>query len=129
MEKLNDVTFEQAQKLKTLGFDWNCGCAYDIEGNDVNWTTKQFNCWKPTIALALKFVRYKYGLFYSIYVRSWSKNKFGFSVSHAIADLDLIHCDLMEKGDDNEDGIVSFDYEESESIALDQAIRYLLKKK
>lgn len=126
-EKLDDVTFEQAKGLKDLGFDWNCGSAYDEYGNSVNWTTKRFFCWKPTVALALRFLRKRYGMFHSLYIRSFDKNLFGFSVSHGMIHQDLYNCDFTEKGDEEEDGIVSFDYDEAESVALNYAIRYLLK--
>jgi hypothetical protein len=127
--KLDDVTFEQAQKLKNLGFDWNCGLAFDKDGNEVNWTTKQFYCWKPTVQLALKFIRKRFGINHDIYTRSWDKKVFGYSISFSILSKDLIMCDLSCDSDKEEDGIVSFDYDEASSIALDYAIRYLLKNK
>lgn len=127
-EKLNDVTFEQATGLHRLGFDWNCGFAFDKDGNDVNWTTKQFYCWKPTIELALRFMRKRYGMYHQMYIRSWSKEvQFGFSISHAMESIDCMGISLQEESDNTEDNIVSFDFDEALSIALNQQIRYLLK--
>lgn len=126
-EKLDDVTFEQAQKLQKLGFDWMCGAAYDKNGNDVNWTTKHFFCWRPTVQLALKFLRKRFQIGHTINARSWSKNLLGYDVCHSIPYLNIPFCDFTEEGDEDEDGIVSFDFDEAEKIALDQAIRYILK--
>jgi hypothetical protein len=32
-EQLDIVTFEQAEKLMNICFDWNCRSAYDKDGN------------------------------------------------------------------------------------------------
>lgn len=127
-EALDDVSFEQAKKLKKLGFDWNCSSAYDKNGNNLNWTTKDFYCWKPTIQLALRFMRKRYGIFHNKYTRSWGDKTFGFSISHSVLHEDIIMCDLSTKNDKEDDGIISFDFDEAESIALNYAIRYALKK-
>jgi len=42
--------YETSKMLKELGFDLGItdfSKAYDKNGNEVNWTTKHFYCWKP----------------------------------------------------------------------------------
>lgn len=51
------VTFETAKLALELGFDINCGLAYDDLGREVNWTTKMFYCWKPTQSLLQRWIR------------------------------------------------------------------------
>lgn len=126
-EQLDVVTFSQAQKLKDLGFDWDCGFAYNIAGEEVDWNAHDFYCWRPTVQLALRFMRKRHGVYHTVYVRSWDENLFGFGISHSIASIDIIDSDLSEQTDEQEDGITSFDYDEAESIALDYAIRDTLK--
>ena len=114
-EQLDFCSFEQSTKLKEIGFDWICDHAFDADGNEVNWTTKDFLCWRPTIALALKFVRKRFKIYHNMYIRSWDTNLFGFSVSHSLGFSDITTCDISEdKNDPNYDGVVSFDYDESQ---------------
>ncbi len=55
--------FKQSEKLRQLGYDvydeiyLDINKAYDKHGNDINWTTKHFYCWKPPISLALQYIR------------------------------------------------------------------------
>ena len=49
MEKIF-VDYEISKMLKELGFDLgitDVSKAYDKNGDEVNWTTKHFYCWKP----------------------------------------------------------------------------------
>ena len=130
-EKLMEVNFEQAKNLKVLGFDWNCGNAYNEHGKEVNWTTKQFNCWKPTVALALKFMRDKYGIALTVSSRNWGEkgeDDVRYSVWHCLKFIGSVGTDLSEfaKHKDN-DGILSDDYDEAESMGLDMAIGHALE--
>jgi hypothetical protein len=99
----------------------------DKDGNDVNWTTKQFHCWKPTVALALKFIRKRFQIQHHINDRHWNAETIGFGVWFSFTHLDCIAISLMENTDENEDGVISFDYDEAEKIALDYILRYLIK--
>lgn len=61
--KTTYVTLEQAKQLKKLKI--NCtplieegvAKAYGKDGKDVNWTTKLFHCWKPSLDYACKWLR------------------------------------------------------------------------
>jgi hypothetical protein len=71
MRTLQLVTFEQAKKLKELGFDWEVETAYNIEGNcyfnfHIDNLNNENNYYKsiytelysaPSVALALKWLR------------------------------------------------------------------------
>lgn len=62
------VTLEQALKLKKLKFDGDDlvregnAKAYGKNGSEVNWTTKLFHCWKPSLDYACKFLRERYDI-------------------------------------------------------------------
>jgi len=59
------VTYEQAKKLKELGFDWECTAFYDLNenneldyfANQVDWNNEVDTLSAPTVALALKWFR------------------------------------------------------------------------
>jgi hypothetical protein len=61
--KTTYVTLQQAEHLHKLKIDCTelitegNAKAYDKKGNDVNFTTKQFHCWKPTLDYACKWLR------------------------------------------------------------------------
>jgi hypothetical protein len=71
-QQLQFVSFEQAKKLKELGFNWKCNAHYfddgdlDLEQNDFDWNSQPYWDGKaytlilfsaPTVALALKWFR------------------------------------------------------------------------
>lgn len=64
--KTTYVTLEQAKQLKKLKIDCNTlieegiAKAYGKNGEDVNWTTKHFHVWKPSLEYACKFLRERY---------------------------------------------------------------------
>ena len=143
---LSVVTREQAEKLKRLGFDWATDSYYEKDSgrvifvpyneddlnSDVESISKDYtNCISaPTIAIALKWLRDKYGIYQSIYVRSINKNIFGYSVGHSILLMDLIGCDLSEEFEIENagtDGIHGLSYEEAESNGMNFAINWILK--
>ena len=112
MEKqLQLVTFEQAKRLKQLGFDWECDYVYNlirnpfkipIKSNGLNRTGVgyMFDC--PTVALALKWFR--------------DVKKLRFSVCYMADKYFYTH----PKTDDNR----LFDtYEQAESALLDELLK------
>jgi len=64
-KQLQLVTYEQAKKLKELGFDWECTAFYDLNenneldyfANQVDWNNEVDTFSAPTVALALKWFR------------------------------------------------------------------------
>jgi hypothetical protein len=75
-KKLQLVSYEQAKRLKKLGFDWGCSLIYASETDFHNQTTKGEiyeggnyrnsygrDCSAPTFALALKWARDEKNLF------------------------------------------------------------------
>ena len=68
------VTYEQAKKLKELGFDWECTAFYDLNenneldyfANQVDWNNEVDTLSAPTVALALKWSREVMGIQYTI---------------------------------------------------------------
>lgn len=64
--KTTYVTLKQAEQLKKLKFDGDdlikegTDIAYDKNGKQVNWTTKHFHCWKPSLEYACRFLREDY---------------------------------------------------------------------
>jgi hypothetical protein len=75
---LQIVNFEQAKKLKKLGFDWDCCNLYlknnELEENDMfeNFNDEIYGgcCSAPSIALALKWFREERELPNSIYLQA-----------------------------------------------------------
>ncbi len=71
-EKLQLVTFEQAKKLKDLGFDLDCNMFYSTNGEiteinkicvyDKQYAKEFFVYPAPSVALALKWFRVEYSL-------------------------------------------------------------------
>lgn len=133
-EKLTEVNFSQAKRLKRIGFDWQCDKAFGVNRREVNWTTKQFYCWKPTIALAYKFFRKKYGIAPSFYGRSWINGKIAYSIGYMLVYSECPSADLtqyLSSYYEENDGIVSkrgsaeADYDEAEVIALDTMLNFI----
>ncbi len=60
-QTLQVVNFEQAKRLRQLGYDWKCRPYYDENGNiayqDVNNDLRDGCFYAPTTALALKWLR------------------------------------------------------------------------
>ena len=129
MEKqLQIVSFEQAKKLKELGFDWfdntdrqylsNGDFVYESEG-DAHIDMCTDKCYHaPTTALALKWLRDE-------------KKIIAYTQHHYFEDYNFIVFE--EKYNDgkliesSERGYTS--HEEAESAGLDYALDYLLKEK
>jgi hypothetical protein len=88
-----------------------------------------FEKMRPTVAGALKWLREKFGIFHSIYVRSMDTKKFGFSVGHAIQPIDLRIADLdMYNKYQEKDGVID-DYDQAEFDSVLFALDFLDKRK
>ena len=113
MEKqLQLVTFEQAKKLKQLGFDWRSNSCYILPGEglveDYNSTnSEKFEVSAPTVALALK----------------WLREEKQESIS-VMRDRDSEEYSFYPYG--NGASALSYEtYEQAESAGLDYALDYL----
>lgn len=134
-ENLPEVTFEQANRLRTIGFDWNCDKAFDENGEEVNWTTKQFYCWKPTIALAFKFFKDRFGIIPSFHGRHMGENGVAYSVAYILVKTASPYSDLsdyLSQKYEEDDGVLKMrrkntfaDYDTAEVIALDTLLNFL----
>ena len=128
-KQLSLVNFEQAKKLKELGFDWLCYIYSDSEGNDTLVVDTLKNHKKRfdklcnysqlplTVALALKWFRDVKGVFTGIYNNN------------------MVYCDL----EFDYVGVILFDekriftkhydtYDEAESALLDALLEYYKKE-
>lgn len=127
-EKLDEVSLEQAEKLKKIGFNWVCEKYYDKDGIECNLRRKEFGCWKPTIALALKFITKKFGVSHNVYSRDLGGDGIGFSINFTLKKLGIAYADLSAYSKlEDEDGVITFDRDEIESIALDMELNFLLE--
>jgi len=131
-KQLQLVNYEQAKKLKKLGFDWELQVMYDVPSQMacyssrlanpfqcINWNNpNEENCISaPTVALALKWFRDVKGVFTSIYNNN------------------MVYCDL----EFDYVGVILFDekriftkhydtYDEAESALLDALLEYYKKE-
>jgi len=69
--QLQICSFEQAKRLKELGFDWECNSYFELDGSLINhqdywdYNGEEYYQWSgdigvtsaPTVALALQFIR------------------------------------------------------------------------
>ena len=120
-KQLQLVTYEQAKKLKELGFNWECYCHYTylatkpILENGKYWNSNRcadYECKysAPTVALALKWFRDVKG------------------IVNGIKRENIDDCDLIEYcGHFNDMYITDFTYtyyEEAESALLDALLEH-----
>lgn len=148
MTREDFVTFEQAQRLKELGFDWGCTHGYDtktgaffasqeypISGQtpmtiddilydyNTNYTPPQYVCISaPTLAQAAKWLREHKGIFIGI----WN-NACGYGW-----DICDTHGTGIAKFDDNGDDLDSgmfTTYELALSAGIDKALEILTNNK
>ena len=122
-KQLQIVTFEQAKKLKELGFDWRVIDFYHKDNPKLAWVAGEIDYWywnqfpykisAPTTALALKWLRDEKKIFMNI-----GQMKFNSKIT-------FYHCDTFSS-------TIREDfksYEEAESAGLDYALEYLLNNK
>jgi hypothetical protein len=82
--ELQFVTYEQAKKLKALGFDYECSYFFrtsgelDIEANLWYHSEFGYDSPAPTVALALKWIRDEKKLFGYVYNTMFNKFLFHF---------------------------------------------------
>lgn len=82
-KELAIVSYEQAKKLKELGFDWLCNNLYHRKGTfssssgnfDFNAESIYFSA--PTVALALKWFRDEKGIKNAVCLCMWSSTRDG----------------------------------------------------
>jgi hypothetical protein len=126
-EKLQLVTFEQAKRLKALGFDWGIYHCYDIDGelggggvcnkNTVRGEYELFSA--PTVALALKWMRDEKGFFgYVSYSPAWNQYDYQGFMWHIDSEIKCKceQANLYELTDT---------YEEAEHTLLDEILTLL----
>ncbi len=73
------VTLAQGEALHKLEFEPDLSeyqKAYGKNGEEVNWTTKDFHCWKPTVSTALKWIRDNYSIYIEVFLDRTSYPKF-----------------------------------------------------
>jgi hypothetical protein len=117
--QLQLVTFEQAKRLKKLGFDWKCGSCYDTQGkawdlvgNIHSITYPDISA--PTVALALKWAEDE------------KKIKSGLSPAHVSGTIRYIWWYSVNGGIDSaSDGK---EKEAAESDLLDEVLTILEEK-
>lgn len=146
--KLPYVNYEQATKLKKLGFDWYCQSSF--VGNEFTSYMAWNNTWKlqdkihqfprekgtdklakdvrpmiaaPTVALALKWLRDVHNLVVEINAPDLPEAQYLWPEKHFDANLH-IPFKYGSKGD-----AYGNTYDECESNGLDMALDYLIKQK
>jgi len=144
------VNIQQAKMLRSLGYDEGCERlhglldGYNGEHRHDNYNRMnapdQFSA--PTVSQALRWVRKMYGIFHTVYVRHMNDGVLGFSVSHSFLRMnfpkiksktpdkliDLLVVDISNGKHDKKDGVID-DYDEAESEALTDALKWLLENK
>lgn len=126
------VSFEQAKKLKELGFDWKTYCAYDkIYKDDRPWELRnyhtpqnhnlaQYSASAPTMSQAQKWLREKHYLSIEVYSSLDGDNQWEWH--YYVQDLNdhlerpadaTIHCDGYQS------------YEQALSAGIDKALELL----
>jgi len=127
------VTFEQAKRLKKLGFDWEIFEFYAENGNSNHWKNAKYDMPKnwnimhdyksydifysaPTVALALKWMRDVKGIRCSlnqVLIFGKTSNRYSFSYNKTYG------CEYCTQEFDT--------YESAESTLLDELLRILEK--
>ena len=131
------VTLKQAESLKRLGFDGDSlviegnAKAYGKNGEDVNWTTKLFHCWKPSLDDACKWLRDNFDMHVTPYA---SYNKYGtiYLCTIFFIHKDRVYNEMMKDKPLTIDCIPPqiFDtYELAQSAGLDEALKLIFKHK
>lgn len=128
-QQLQLVTFEQAKKLKKVGFDFPTEFFYNSDKQlryireeepecwDENWNIIEDCCSAPTVALALKWFRDAKKVMYKI---GFCKI-FGFEVVFLLND-----ANITEEIEDIDGSILYFDtYEQAESALLDELLKLI----
>ena len=123
-KELQLVTFEQARRLRAIGFDWFCEYYYN-EGDIKNLVkfycrnhSNSFQNSTPTVALALKWFRDVKGIIANI----------GYDVWLEPLEINFIGSCYLENGR-RYINIGKFDtYEDAESALLDKLLNILEKK-
>lgn len=123
MKLLQLVTFEQAKKLKQLGFDWKCRTCFpsgeDVEiietgCSDYNRTNESLSA--PIVALALKWLRDERKVYVDIFLDNTGTSGDKFFIRFC--------------GIERPEVFRSYEtYEQAELAGLDYALDYLLKNK
>ena len=114
--QLRLVTFEQAKRLKQVGFDWENYRTYEFNGevavpiSEYNYNNSDNRISAPTVALALKWFRDEKGFDYSII-----KGRLSFEYSYSL--LNGKQGKLHIRG-----------YEAAESALLDELLTILEKE-
>jgi len=135
--KTTYVTLKQALSLKKLKFDGEqliregIAKAYGKNGEEVNWTTKLFHCWKPSLDYACRFLRENYDVHVSPYT---AYNTYGVIYMCTVFCIhkNRVHNNLLKEEPITIDFAPPqiFDtYELAQSAGLDFAIKFISEKK
>jgi len=138
-KSLQIVSYEQAQKLKKLGFEWEVQHYYDLTFGLFNYEGKpnhNFNdntatISAPTIALALKWFRDERGIPNGISVID--NGEYALFLSEYIENYVSSDDSIDDEGNDVNTKVVCLDmpdvtYEECESALLDKLIELEMNK-
>jgi len=118
--ELQYVSFEQANRLKALGFDWLASCSY-ADGVLIETRADNHNafllhqCSAPTVALALKWLRDVKGMRFCVVCAECKVTSDGWFYTFLIHGTDVPNSKAFET------------YEESESALLDAVLDVLEK--
>lgn len=135
--KTTYVTLEQAKQLKKLKINCTplieegCAKAYGKKGEDVNWTTKHFHVWKPSLDYACKFLREDYDIHISPYP---SYNAYGviYMCSIICIHKNKVYNNLLKEEPltiDYAPPQIFDTYEQAQSAGLDFAFKFITKHK
>ena len=120
MKELQLVNFEQAQRLKKAGFDWETHKGYDLDGHKINLWVQEFGLiiehYKaPEKALVLKWIRDVKGVMCGVQV--YGNADYWFYIGNSIINNELFPS--KKQG--------SKTYEAAESALLDELLTILEK--
>lgn len=101
--------------------------AFSTDGKEVNWKDVDFFYWRPTLALALKWIRDRHHIYVETYLDQTSTPKFCAKVIrwHDFMDFEVLHKQDLYLG-----GFAHLhsSYEGLESTALDFILDYLVSQ-
>ena len=135
--KTTYVTLEQAEHLHKLKIDCTelitegNAKAYGKKGEDVNFTTKQFHCWKPTLDYACKWLRENFNVHVTPHA-TWNMYGTIYMCTIFFIHKDKIHNILMKDEPLTIDCVPPqiFDtYELAQSAGFDYAIKLIAENK
>ena len=132
------VTFEQAEALKKLGFDWSCETFWDDEGSPQvhEWVIKNYHDYpfvdneedctvlRPTLAHAQKWLREKHKII--ILVDTYFKNYMDGDYSKAEFEYVIVYMNFnaARKGS-SKDGKLFESYEKALSAGINVALKFI----